>query len=272
MIGLLVSASGCAAPSAQPSACFATGSLTFDATPIAICNLATIFTAEAGSPALRLDASLPGSGPYGSGEGPATLGVTVYGYGSPTQRASGQLNLGGPHGGLFGGTYIDFIGSCDVPVLPDRLPIRCDLRGTTGKGHALAWDLAPAPDPRVASTIVWLEAEYTFVGEYAAAAKVEIAVAPGDWLWRQALQVRLADGALLTIVPGGNDEGRVAWLSLPAPSGFDDQWLAETETPSLGACVVSFAEATPRGSISCPGEPSSASGSSTLEMTWRPLN
>ena len=185
-----------------------------------------------------------------------------------------MLNRGGPHTGLFLATYIDFSGDCEVSVLPDRLPVRCVLREGGGEGHSVAWDLVPAPDPRRTPTLAWLEVEYKIVGDYAAAATVETVIdAPGGWpSWRQPLLVRLADGGLLTVVPDGNDQGRFAWLTLLAQSGSDFGWLAEEKTPSLGACVVSPAQATPTGSISCRGDASSASGSSTLEMTWRPLN
>ena len=127
-------------------------------------------------------------------------------------------------------------------------------------------DLPPAPDPRSDPSLAWLEATYTFKDDYRADEVVEFVGAAPDLF-----VIPLADGGLLTVVPGGNSDGKVAWLTLPGSGDPADQWLPEQQTPSLGTCVATIDDGARHGTLDCSGDPASSSGSSTLELTWRPV-
>ena len=219
---------------------------------------------------LNVRAKLPASGLYGSRDGPARLSITsctaVGAYHCPA--GEGGISTIGPEssrGGLFLGTGTGSTGSCRLANHADRTAVECEFdRGADSL--RMTGDLPPLPDPRSDPSLAWLEATYTFKGDYRADEVVEFVGAAPDLF-----VIPLADGGLLTVAPGGNADGKVAWLTLPGSGDPADQWLPDQQRPSLGTCVATLDDGARRGTLDCSGDPASASGSSTLELTWRPV-
>jgi hypothetical protein len=275
---ITVAATGCAAiecgscqnaPTPSQAACAGVGTLTFGTQgTVPVCDVAMSYGLLGGRLFLDVMAELPASELYGSRDGPARLHImsctAVGAYHCPA--AQGGLATIGPEsrrGGLFVGTGTGNMGSCRLANDADRTAVECEFDDGPDTLR-MTGDLPPAPDPRSDPSLAWFEATYTFKGDYQADELVEfVGAMPGLFL------IPLADGGLLTVVPGGNDDGKVAWLSLPATGDPADQWLPDKQTPSLGTCVATIGDGARRGTLVCPGDPASASGSSTLELTWR---
>ena len=166
---------------------------------------------------------------------------------------------------MFAGTGTGYTGSCRLANHPDRTAVECEFGGGPDTLR-MTGDLPPAPDARSDPSLAWLEATYTFKGDYRADEVVEF-VGAEQWFF----VIPLADGGLLNVAPGANADGKVAWLTLRGTGDSADQWLSEQQTPSLGTCVATIGDGARNGTLSCTGDPASVSGSSTLELTWRPV-
>jgi hypothetical protein len=271
-VSLTVAAAGCSPgpPPAPPSTCVGVGTVRFDAQdPLPACDVTMDLDAIAGSLSQYISVELPAGGRYGPVDGPAHLTihscVAVGAYRCRGDPASASLSSDGPfRGGLFVGTGMGPMGSCRVTASDDRMTLACDLEVGRDVLRVTA-DLPSAPDPRSDPSLAWFEAAYTFSGDYQADAVVEF-VGPTPW----SIVIPLADGGLLSIAPNGTTDGTVAWLTLPGSGGPASPWLPDEQTPSLGACIATIDAGARNGTLDCPGDPSSASGSSTLVLTWRP--
>lgn len=238
--------------------------------PTPVCDVKMSLSAWAGRPVLWISVALPARGPYGSGRKRAELVVNTGLWGDLT-TAGASLSIDPDSAGIGLATGSAYSGPCHLEARSDALEVTCSLVDVTGAALPMVGELPPAPDPHHDPAIKWLRVSYAFRGDYSASAVVEVASnGPGSML-----QFPLADGALLTIVPAGNDQGQVAWLVLPAldpPSpGRGPYWRPDAETPKLGRCDVTLDDDAGRGAISCAGDPISTTGSASLEMDWRTL-
>ena len=179
-----------------------------------------------------------------------------------------------PHqGGIFVGVALDWSGTCGLDARADGLGIDCALRSASGDELNVTGRFPSASDPQRAVGLRWLDVTYAFEGDYVAAATVEAAMDVHED--GRIISVPLADGGILTIVPEGREpDGRTWDLALPAQSPATTQhgipqWRPSEELPSLGACVVTPSEDPFKGSMQCPGDAASVTGSATLEVSWR---
>ena len=258
------------APASSQAAWTGVGTLTFGTQgTVPVCDVAMSYVQLGGRLSLELRAELPPSGPYGSGDDPAKLSImscaAVGAYHCPA--GEGGFASIGPEprrGGMFAGTGTGYSGSCRLANAADRTAVECEFDDGPDTLR-MTGDLPPVPDPRSDPSLAWLEATYTFKGDYQADEVVEF-VGAEQWFF----VIPLADGGLLNVAPGANSDGKVAWLTLPGPGAPADLWLPEQQTPSLGTCVATIADGARNGTLDCSGDPASASGSSILELTWRP--
>lgn len=275
LVALAACLAGCgSAGGASPQACERALKLQIgDGRPTPVCSISMALSALGGTVTLQVDVALPPSGPYGSDSEQARLIVRSFALGTPAERTTGMLYTGGRGvGPIIGAAGPTSSGSCDLDRKSNALEIGCDLQGLQGDRLALTGRLPAAPDPRSDPHIEWIEATYVFEGDYLASAVVTSAVGAGE-MQLGSFGVLLADGSLVTVVPNGNVEGRVAWITVAdpaAPLDLQPAWLPDEITPSLGACVATVANEPLTGSLHCPGDPDSATGSATLEMAWRP--
>jgi len=275
-IGVLsLSTSGCGAPTAPT--CEGPDRLRFgDGSAVPLCDLRVSIGAVAGRPSLDVSGRLPARGPYGAGQELATFHVILYRFDGPGEYVAGGSVYVNPHQtGIFGAVDIapDWSGTCGIDARADALGIDCDLRSASGDELNATADLPAAPDPHRDVTLRWLDVTYAFEGDYVAAATVEAAMDVHDD--GRLISVPLADGGILTIMPEGRDpDGRTWDLALPAQSPAKTQlgipeWRPGEELPSLGACVVTRSADPFVGSMHCPGDATSVTGSATLEVSWR---
>ncbi len=259
------------APASSQGAWTGVGTLTFGTQgTVPVCDVAMGYVQLAGRLILEVGAELPPSGPYGSGEDPAGLSImscTAVGAYHCTAGEGAFASIGPQpsRGGMFAGTGTGHTGSCRLANDADRTAVECEFGGGPDTLR-MTGDLPPVPDARSDPSLAWLEATYTFKGDYRADEVVEF-VGAEPW----SFVIPLADGGLLNVAPGANADGKVAWLTLRGSGDPADQWLPEQQTPSLGTCVATIGDGARRGTLDCSGDPASASGSSTLELTWRPV-
>lgn len=258
------------APASSQGAWTGVGTLTFGTQgTVPVCDVAMSYVGFGGQLDLDVMAELPASGPYGSGDDPAGLHITsctaVGAYHCPAAGA-GFASIGPEprRGGMFAGTGTGYTGSCRLANDADRTAVECEFDDGPDTLR-MTGDLPPAPDPRSDPSLAWLEATYTFKGDYRADEVVEF-VGAESW----SFVIPLADGGLLTVTPSANADGKVAWLTLRGTGDPADQWLPEQRTPSLGTCVATIGDGARTGTLSCTGDPASASGSSTLTLDWQP--
>jgi hypothetical protein len=245
-----------------------------DGSNVPLCALQMSIGAVAGRPSLEVSGRLPARGPYGAGQELATFAVSLYRFDGPGEYvARGILNVNPHQGGIFVGVALDWSGTCGLDARADGLGIDCALRSASGDELNVTADLPSAPDPQRAVGLRWLDVTYAFEGDYVAAATVEAAMDVHED--GRIISVPLADGGILTIVPEGREpDGRTWDLALPAQSPAKTQlgipqWRPSEELPSLGACVVTPSEDPFKGSMQCPGDAASVTGSATLEVSWR---
>lgn len=270
--------SACGAFAGSPEPCAAELSLQIGsgaATPV--CSFETSLRATGGAPTLDVEIKLPADGPYGSGDTQAILSVFGIDLGGTRRHVSSVLYLDGGrgHDSLFfsdtNGARIGASGPCTAGARGDAIELACDLTTATGASLPLSGTLGPVPNPSSVPDAQWLEVRYKLEGALKASGTVTVAADAHD-LQRGIFGLVLADGTIVHVVPAGNDQGKVAWLTLPAPHPTDDIiWLPDEQTPSLGRCVVTVSSDRRGGSLSCPGDRSSLTGSVALELSWRPV-
>ena len=113
---------------------------------------------------------------------------------------------------MFPGTGTGYTGSCRLANHADRTAVECEFdRGADSL--RMTGDLPPLPDPRSDPSLAWLEATYTFKGDYRADEVVEF-VGAEQWFF----VIPLADGGIRTSRrvrtltarwPGSHCQGRV---------------------------------------------------------------
>jgi len=266
---------GCGAPTAPT--CDGSERLRFgDGSAVPLCDLQMYIGAVAGRPSLDVSGRLPARGPYGAGQELATFAVTLYRFDGPGEYvARGSVNVNPHRTGILGAVDVapDWSGTCGIDARAGGLGIDCDLRNDSGDELNATADLPSAPDPHRDVGLRWLDETYAFEGDYVAAAAVEAAMDVHED--GRLISVPLADGGLLTIMPEGREpDGRIWDLALPAQTPAMTQlgipeWRPSGELPSLGACVVTRSADPFQGSMHCPGDAASVTGSATLEVNWR---
>ena len=196
------------APASAQAAWTGVGTLSFGTQgTVPVCDVAMSYVGFGGRLDLDVVAELPASGPYGSGDDPARLHITsctaVGAYHCPAVGA-GFASVGPEprRGGMFAGTGTGYTGSCRLENHADRTAVECEFGGGPDTLR-MTGDLPPVPDARSDPSLAWLEATYTFKGDYRAHEAVEF-VGAEQW----GFVIPLADGGLLNVAPGANADGK----------------------------------------------------------------
>jgi hypothetical protein len=266
----LLALASCAAPP-PPVGCDGTSTLQVGEEASPICDVEQSLAAVGGRIAVEVRATLPANARYGSGRDVGSMSVFVTALDSPWQQAHGTLDLGPPASGMSLSSEYRYLGPCELQRRADVLASDCALANHLREAVRVVGDLPAPTDPEADPSISWLEADYVFTGDYSASATVRSAIGVDD---ERLLSIALEDGGLLTIFPLGNDFHEFATLVLrnEHTSSLDQPWLPDDETPRLGPCIVDLVDGPRDGSMRCAGDDTSSSGSTSVDIRWRPAD